>query len=101
MAMLGTVLPVVADIVDVDRAIDYQIAIAPVGAAPPPVSARSPATDRVTCAECQACREQRAAISIAGSVLRKVVRRIVGRGPAAKGDRRIVLRHVDSARVGL
>ena len=100
--MLGIVLPVVAaadvDVVDIDRAVDVDVAAAPIDAAAPVVAARCPAPDGVAGAEGNPGGEDRA--RHIAERRREVVWRIGGIGPVAVNDGWIVIGHVNRVRHG-
>jgi hypothetical protein len=84
-------------IVDVHRAIDVDVVASPIEAAAPTIAAARPIPERIARAEGQSgCKE-------AGSdIVRRpeIIGRIVGIGPRAVNDRRIVVRHVEHVRLG-
>src|SRR5262249_41805756 len=96
--VIDVVIPIVATVVDVDRSVDVDVVAAPIYAAAPIVSTGSPASNGITCAECQSgCKKCAATWPIACA---PVVWRIGGVGPCAIDDRRIVVRNVNRLRIG-
>ena len=50
--MIDVVVPVIANVVNVDGAIDVDVVVAPADAAAPVVPTAGPPSDGITCAEC-------------------------------------------------
>lgn len=62
LAVNGIVLPVVAidvDVIDVDRAVDIDVVATPIHSTAPIISARRPAPDGISRAECEAGGQRR------------------------------------------
>jgi hypothetical protein len=93
MAMLGAVLPVIADVVNVDRSICVDVAPGPAHASAPVVTARSPIPERITRAKSNSGPDD-----TGGDVarLRKIIRRVGRIWPAAIDDGGVVVGHIDS-----